>query len=207
MLLATGACGASELQAFVKDQDGKPVIDAVVLATPGDGASLPRAKPKDEIIDQIDKEFVPHVKPVLVGSLVHFPNKDNIRHHVYSFSPARKFELPLYSGRTAAPVLFDKPGVVILGCNIHDWMLGYIYVSNTPFFAKTGAAGKASISDLPAGEYSVRVWHPRMEGAEEKTSRSVALAAGGSAGVEWQVTLKPELRIPRASIGHGSSYH
>jgi len=207
MLLATGACGAVELQALVKDQDGKPVLDAVVLATPSDGAALPRTKAKTEIIDQVDKEFVPHVKPILVGSLVQFPNKDNIRHHVYSFSAAKKFELPLYSGKAAAPVLFDKPGVVILGCNIHDWMLGYIYVSGTPYFAKTGSDGTTVIGELPAGEYTVRVWHPRMDGTEEKTSRRMMLGGSGPNRAEWQLTLKPQLRIPRVSAGHGSGYH
>lgn len=83
--------------------------------------------------------------PVYVGTRVTFPNRDNIRHHVYSFSSAKKFELPLYIGTPAAPVVFDKPGVVALGCNIHDWMLAYIYVLTTPHFAKTAADGKARL--------------------------------------------------------------
>src|SRR5207253_2654340 len=102
---------------------GGAVIDAVVVAISANGASSSSAKPADEVIDQVDKEFVPHVKPVLAGTTVHFPNKDNIRHHVYSFSPAKRFDLRLYSGVSNAPVLFDKPGIVVLGCNIHDWMV------------------------------------------------------------------------------------
>ena len=103
-----------------------------MLAAPeGRAGPLPE-KPGREIVDQINLEFVPHVKPVVVGSPVYFPNKDDVRHHVYSFSPAKRFELPLYSGTPAAPVVFDRPGIVAIGCNIHDWMLGYIYVAETP---------------------------------------------------------------------------
>lgn len=113
-------------------------------------------------MDQIDKEFVPLVVPVQVGAAVSFPNKDNIRHHVYSFSPAKRFELKLYSGVPAKPVVFDRPGPVTLGCNIHDWMVGYIYVVDTPWFGKTSADGVASF-ELPAGDYVVKVWHPWMK--------------------------------------------
>ena len=93
---------------------------------------MPTAASPREVVDQIDKEFVPYVKPVRTGSFVQFPNKDHIRHHVYSFSAPSKFELPLYMGTPAQPVLFDKPGVVKLGCNIHDWMIGYVYVTDSP---------------------------------------------------------------------------
>ncbi len=84
------------------------------------------------------------------ASYVQFPNKDNIRHHVYSFSAARKFELPLYSGTPAQPVLFDKVGVVKLGCNIHDWMIGYIYVTETPYFGKSNAEGRVDMDPAAA---------------------------------------------------------
>ncbi len=103
---------AGELHALIKDQNGQPVEDAVVLATPLDGSQVQSPKQARDEMDQIDKEYVPHVKVVMLGSKVYFPNKDNIRHHVYSFSPAKVFELPLYSGTPAAPVLFDKPGPV-----------------------------------------------------------------------------------------------
>ena len=124
---------AAKLSANVHAGDGKPLPNAVVVAVPEDGR-LPPVGKTVEVVDQIDKEFVPYVKPVRVGSYVQFPNKDNIRHHVYSFSPPKKFELPLYSGTPTEPLLFDKVGVVKLGCNIHDWMLGYVYVAETPYF-------------------------------------------------------------------------
>jgi hypothetical protein len=103
-------------------------------------------------------------------------------------------------------VIFDTPGVVVLGCNIHDWMIGYIYVSETPFFAKTGSLGTASITDLPPGEYTVRIWHPSMDRAEETTSRQVAVGAEPVVSAEWQIGLKPNIRVPRVSGATSPSY-
>ncbi len=197
---------AGELHALVRDQKGQPVVDAVVLAMPTDRRLIEAPKPTRNIVDQINKEFLPYVKPVYVGSLVHFPNKDNVRHHVYSFSPAKKFELPLYEGAAAPPVLFDKPGVVVLGCNIHDWMIGYIYVADTPYFAKTGSDGLAAIRALPAGEYVVRVWHPDMEGTEQATMKQLTLGAD-VVTTEQLLSLKPTFHIPRQSGSHGAGYH
>ena len=197
---------SAELRVFVKDHHGKLIADAVVLAAPLDPKSAQRAKPPGDAVDQVDKQFVPYVKAVFVGSKVRFPNSDHIRHQVYSFSPAKKFELPLYAGADAPPVVFDKPGVVVLGCNIHDWMVGYIYVSETPFFAKTEAAGTATIDDMPPGEYTVRVWHPSMEHGEETTARRVTLSADGSASLEWEIGLKPTFRVPRVSGAASPGY-
>jgi len=197
---------AGELHALVKDQNGEPIEDAVVLATPLDGKNVALPKQPRNEMDQIDKEYVPHVKVVTADSKVYFPNKDNIRHHVYSFSPAKVFELPLYSGTTAPPVLFDKTGQVTLGCNIHDWMLGYIYVADTQFFGKSMKDGKVLITDIPAGEYSVRVWHPNMKGTEESTVRKLTLDAHQAANMEWQLPLKPVFKIPRASGSSGAAY-
>ncbi|HEY4446181.1 MAG TPA: hypothetical protein VGN30_17990 [Steroidobacteraceae bacterium] len=197
---------AAELRVLVKDHHGKLVADAVVSATPVDAKNAQRAKPPADTVDQLDKQFVPYVKPVFMGSKVRFPNSDHIRHQVYSFSPAKKFELPLYGGTDAPPVVFDKPGVVVLGCNIHDWMVGYIYVSETPFFAKTEAAGRATIDDMPPGEYTVRIWHPSMEHGEETTARRVTLSADGSANLEWEVGLKPAFRVPRVSGAASPGY-
>jgi len=197
---------AGELRVYATDHDGNALEDAVFLATPTDPAKMPQLKPHKEIVDQIDKEFVPTVKPVLVGSLVYFPNKDNIRHHVYSFSSAKNFELPLYAGKSAPPVFFDKPGVVVLGCNIHDWMVGYIYVSDTPFFAKTARDGKGTIENLPIGEYLVRAWHPRLDTTNAEGSRRVSITDGVPARIDWQLLLKPAFKIPRAPIG-GNDHH
>ena len=186
---------------------GQPVQDAIVVAMPNDAAALASAKPRAEQLDQIDKEFVPKVKPVYVGSTVAFPNKDSVRHHVYSFSPAKRFELPLYAGVPTQPVLFDKAGVVVLGCNIHDWMIGYIYVSDSPWFAKTGADGRAQIADLPPRGYTLRVWHPQQQGSEDDTRRAVDLAAGQRADVTFTVALKPEVRVRRAPTATHSGHY
>ena len=187
---------------------GSPVADAVVVAVPSDAVSAAAAaRPRAEQLEQIDKEFVPKVKPVFVGSTVAFPNKDTVRHHVYSFSPAKRFELPLYAGVPSQPVLFDKPGVVVLGCNIHDWMIGYIYVAESPYFAKTGADGKARIADLPARAYTVRVWHALQEGSEEETRKPVSVTAGQRVDAAWSIALKPEVRVRRApTAGHAGHY-
>ena len=197
---------SAELRVTVKDHKGKSIEDAVVLAVPADSRGAQHSKAPQDAVDQVDKQFVPFVKPVFVGSTVRFPNSDNIRHQVYSFSPAKKFELPLYGGTNAPPVIFDKPGVVVLGCNIHDWMIGYIYVAETPFFAKTGPLGTASITDLPPGEYSVRIWHPNMDRAEETTSRQVAVTAEPVTSAEWQIGLKTSIRVPRVSGAASPSY-
>jgi plastocyanin len=191
-----------DLEAVVKDEHGKPVADAVVSLTSPAAATRPRASPA--IMDQQSKEFVPLVLPVAVGTSVRFPNRDNIRHHVYSFSSAKRFELPLYSGTPAAPVVFDKPGAVVLGCNIHDWMVGYVYVLATPYFAKTAEDGKARIADVPPGAYEARVWHPRLRAETEKTAMSVTLAAGEPGQVTFVVTLKPDRRPIRRPTYEGA---
>src|ERR1700676_4890464 len=173
ILVGAALAQAAEMHAVVRDHKGRLVADAVVLAVPLDPHGALRARPPKDAVDQVDKQFVPYVKAIFVGSTVRFPNSDNIRHQVYSFSPAKKFEVPLYGGTSAPPVIFDKPGVVVLGCNIHDWMVGYVYVSESPFFAKTGQDGKGALTDLPLPAYVVRVWHPELEVSEEATLNSI----------------------------------
>lgn len=195
----------AEIAATVTDERGKPVADAVVIAVPSDG-SLRLPKSREEVVDQVDKEFLPRVQAVLVGTPVTFPNNDSVRHQVFSFSPAKKFDLPLYSGVPQA-VVFDKPGVVILGCNIHDWMVGYVYVSESPYFAKTNAEGKAVLTDLPPRSYVVRVWHPQLGIAEEATHKTVDASRARRAEAAWALNLKPEVKIRRApTAGQRGAY-
>ncbi len=189
----------AEIHATVIDERGKPVADAVVIAVPADGSLRAPARSREDVVDQVDKEFLPKVQAVLVGTPVTFPNHDSVRHQVYSFSAAKRFELPLYTGVPQA-VVFDKPGVVILGCNIHDWMVGYVYVSESPYFAKTDAAGKAVLTDVPPRGYVVRVWHPQLDGAEEVTRKSIDVPRGQPADVAWTLPLKPEVKIRRAPV-------
>jgi plastocyanin len=157
---------AATLQAEVRDAAGRPVADAAVYAVPAAGGVDARPG-RTASIEQVDREFVPYVSIVQSGTTVSFPNRDPILHHVYSFSAARPFEIKLYSGMSPESFLFDKPGVVTLGCNIHDWMIGYVLVVPTPHFARTDATGVARIRDVPAGAYDVRAWHPQQKGAAD----------------------------------------
>ena len=137
---------------------GKPLADAVLILTPEHQTGA-APTPRRDTMDQRDRQFVPHVLSVTTNTDVTFPNSDDIRHQVYSFSPAKQFELPLYHGTDAPPVSFDKAGVVVLGCNIHDNMIGYVFVTNSPWHRVTDDQGKATL-DVPPGRYIASVWHP-----------------------------------------------
>jgi plastocyanin len=212
-LLVLGAwCGsaspaaAGDVNALVRDAKGQPVPDAIVVAAPESGTPVNPARPGLETVDQISREFVPYVKPIAVGSSVSFPNKDNIRHHVYSFSPPKVFELPLYTGTPANPVVFDRPGVVTIGCNIHDWMIAHIYVSESPHVGRTDSHGRVVLTNLRPGRYAVRVWHPRLDAAEASTRRSVTVSETGAVEVTWQVSLGADLRPRRAPMPGRGGY-
>jgi plastocyanin len=157
---ALRAASAADLSVEISDPRGKPLTDAVVYADPVGrpvtaAAHVPRA-----VIDQVNRRFLPTVTILRTGTEVSFPNSDNIRHSIYSFSPAKVFTTKLYSARQAPPVVFDKPGVVVLGCNIHDKMVAWVVVVDTPFFAKSGADGVGVIQDLEPGDYRLSVWYP-----------------------------------------------
>jgi plastocyanin len=161
LIAATGH--ASSIKATLTGNDDLPLADAVIYATPlNSTATLPA--PRSAEIDQRNKMFFPAVSVVQTGAAVAFPNSDNIRHQVYSFSPAKVFNIKLYSGRPSEPVVFDKPGVVVLGCNIHDKMVAWVVVVDTQWFSRTDANGIAEISGLPAGDYELHYWHPGMQG-------------------------------------------
>jgi len=125
------------------------------------------AAPVKATMDQVDLAFVPDVLVVPVHSTVQFPNSDAISHQVYSFSSARRFQLPLYRGKPYPPVAFDEPGVVTLGCNIHDNMLAYFVVTGATYFGRTNAAGEWAAEDLPAGRFRLRLWHPLLNEARD----------------------------------------
>jgi plastocyanin len=160
-LAAPVVAGAATLTVDVKSARGAPVADAVVYAA-REGADYAPAK-RTAVMDQKNRTFVPHVLPIQTGTAVQFPNSDDIRHQVYSFSTAKTFQLPLYAGTPSKAIVFDKAGVASLGCNIHDRMSAYIVVVDTPHFVATGKSGKVKLSDLPAGKYIVQVWHPTLK--------------------------------------------
>jgi len=195
---------AASVSVQVNDQEGKPVSDAVVYAEP-QGASPSINSDQVIIIDQIDKTYVPHVSIVPVNTAISFPNKDNIRHHVYSFSPAKKFELPLYEGTPTNPVTFDQAGTVVLGCNIHDWMKAYIYVVDTPYYARTDASGHLSLENVPDGEYKLVVMHPRLATDPESLEKKLSVN-GADITESYTLELKPKKRIRRAPKGRRKGY-
>lgn len=194
LLALASAAAAGELRVTTVDAAGKPVAGAVVWAH---GLPVSPA-PGDAVMDQVGMEFTPHVLAVRVGARVTFPNKDQVHHHLYSFSKAKRFELPLYKGKGADPVLFDEPGVVKLGCNIHDWMFGYLVVVPNAHFAVTGADGQAVLT-LPEGTKEVAVWSERVKGAEP----AVHPVAGGALAVTLKAGSSPK---PRPRAGSESMY-
>ncbi|HEY0368788.1 MAG TPA: methylamine utilization protein [Chthoniobacterales bacterium] len=191
---------AASLEVVVQDGKGAPVTDAVVYAI----GNARGAAAKPVIIDQRDKQFVPYVTALQVGTAVVFPNSDNIRHHVYSFSPAKRFELPLYSGIPAEPVTFDKEGFVTLGCNIHDWMVAYVAVLPTPHFQVTGQDGRAVLHDLPPGSYNVLAWQPALKGAPEKFAQHVEVPIAKE--LLFNLDLKPDFRVQRTPALSSGGY-
>ena len=162
---------AASVDVRVQDVRGRAIREAVVYAEP-EGRTLPLAR-KTAVMDQKNRMFIPHVLPVQTGTAVRFPNSDDIRHHVYSFSAAKPFQLPLYKGTPANPEVFDRAGVVTLGCNIHDQMSAFIVIVDTPYFVTTAANGRASLRDLEAGRYTLRVWYPDMR--DEPKPQSITL--------------------------------
>ncbi len=179
---------AAELTVEVLDTAGSPIENAVVYAEPENKSSTPEVP---AVIEQRGKEFNPLVSVVQTGTNVTFPNFDSVRHHVYSFSPAKTFELKLYSGVPANPVKFDQPGTVILGCNIHDYMVAFIHVVDTPYFAKTNKMGKVIMRDLPNGNYTLKAWHYAL--AKEKEIFEKPVAIKGAQTVSASLVLKPFL--------------
>ena len=192
LVLAPAGLRAATLEVRVNDASGKPVADAVVqAAAPNTPTEAKGAKTVE--IQQVEREFVPYVTAVQAGTPVSFPNRDAIAHHVYSFAAVKTFEIKLYTGKAPAAIVFDKPGVVPLGCNIHDWMIGYVYVAATPHFAKTDALGVATLKDLPSGTYEVRAWHPQQRAAAPP--QSVTLDVAGSHRAQAVLDVVP--RKPR----------
>jgi plastocyanin len=166
--LAASPAGAATLEALVQTPAGKPLPDAAVVLEPV-GATAPAAKSRAHAathaathvtIEQRGQEFAPYVTVVQTGTAVDFPNNDTVRHHVYSFSQPKRFEIKLYAGKPGQPITFDKPGEVVIGCNIHDWMEAYVLVVESPYFGKTGPDGQVRIANLPAGRYRLQLWHP-----------------------------------------------
>jgi plastocyanin len=192
--LAAQTVCAADLPVQVLTLSDAPLPDAVVYAVPS--TPLAHGPLAPAIIDQVDKQFVPRVSVLRAGTAVRFPNSDNIRHSVYSFSPAKVFQLKLYAGRAAAPVVFDKPGVVVLGCNIHDQMVAWVLVIDTPYVARTDAFGSARLKDLAAGDYTLRVWHSPMQSEQNGEALHVDAAPLAPRTVKLELAATPGDAVP-----------
>jgi plastocyanin len=190
------AQAGNEVKVQVRDAAGAAVPGAVVWLG---GASGLAAKPGARaVIDQRDKVFVPQVTVVQTGTEIVFPNSDSVSHHVYSFARPNAFELPLYKGGTRPNVRFDHAGVVTLGCNIHDSMIAYVVVVETPYFAHADAQGTATLAGVPAGKYEVQVWSSRLDPAKPFAGGVVAV---GAVPVTQAVTVARKLRAPPGGGG------
>jgi plastocyanin len=176
-LLATLLASAATVQVQVQDASGASLAGAVVFLESPEAARAARPLAGAEMGQQ-GKAFVPDVLVVTRGTSVHFPNRDTVRHHVYSFSPIKKFELKLYAGTPANPVVFDKSGVAVLGCNIHDHMVGWVLVLDTPYFGTSAVSGVAKLDNVPAGSYTLRTWHARLPVGAEARAIPIKVADG-----------------------------
>lgn len=186
--LATGSVAAAGLRLEAR-ADGVAVAD-VVLSLHATGTPAPAPAGGRAVMDQRNSAFAPGVLAIEAGTAVAFPNSDTVQHQVYSFSAAKPFELPLYSGTPPAPVVFDQPGVVVVGCNIHDWMIGHIVVLDTPYFGKTGADGRLRL-EAPPGRYQLRAWHPRLRGDAPVVDVVLAAGAEGSQAIALELSPPP----------------
>jgi plastocyanin len=185
----SGLAIAGTLTAQVTALDGTPLSSAVVTAAPLGQSPTSAKLGTKAVMVQRDKQFIPFVLPVQMGTTVDFPNRDPFRHQVYSFAPAKTFELKLYGNSEVSTVTFDKEGIVPLGCNIHDNMLAYVYVVGTPYFAVTEQEGTSTIKELPAGTYTVKVWHPSQKAGQGEAG-TVQIGVNDTVNITVKLDLK-----------------
>lgn len=196
------AAGAAEVVVHVVDSGGQQASDAVATLIPVAPAQAARPAPKPEtrVIDQKDETFIPYVQIVRPGDPVVFRNSDKTRHHVYSFARIKAFEFVLAPGESSQPMQIDQTGVAVVGCNIHDNMIAYLFVSDAPWIAQTGADGIARLADVPPGTYQLHLWHPQLHPASPEIVMPVTVdATGASFRSEIAVALLPD---PRQRMDH-----
>ena len=174
----------------VQTADGRALPGAVVTVRPLDGAAR-HAAPLRAVMDQVNRSFSPDLLVIPVGSTVEFPNSDSVSHQIYSFSPPKRFQLPLYRGKPYPPVHFDQPGVVTLGCNIHDEMLAYLLVTDAPWYGRTNEGGSWS-TEVPHGRYRVELWHPRIRDDEADLRRELTVGDADRAELTLRLSRPPQ---------------
>ncbi|MCX7512218.1 methylamine utilization protein [Frateuria sp. STR12] len=191
---SAGTVWAGQLVVRVSDTNGRAVGDAVVTLTSATAATGVAAAPVTRYVDQRDETFIPYVQVVRPGDRVVFRNSDGTRHHVYSFSDAKAFELLLHPGESSPPLTLDKAGLVAIGCNIHDHMIAYLLVS--PARARvTPSQGQVVFAHLPSGKYTVTVWHPQLRPGQAPPSEVKILATEADAQrADFALSLIPDPR-------------
>ncbi|HEY5710601.1 MAG TPA: methylamine utilization protein [Allosphingosinicella sp.] len=193
---AAAPAAATDLVVQVQGPGGAPVANAVVTLYPGGRPATLAGERMSFQIAQRDLQFQPFVIAVPVGADVSFPNFDNVRHHVYSFSPVRRFELRLFAREQSRSVHFDRVGIVPIGCNIHDGMIAYVDVVDTGFAAVTDRAGRAAFTGVAAGGLTARVWHPWLRAPGNQTEMRWTLPGSGRIAQTVSVALRPPPRTP-----------
>jgi plastocyanin len=194
-LASIGCAAADNLAVDIVDEAGRPVADAVVSVVPLDGTltqapPAPAAPPEARVIDQSHEMFIPLVTVIRQGGTVNFTNNDLTQHHVYSFSKAKRFQLLVRPGERSPPLSFDQAGVVAIGCNIHDGMVTYVFVTDAPFTALTHEDGHAEISGLAAGEYRVSTWHPDLKPGATPPETVVQVSQGAHLRLKLAIVAK-----------------
>ena len=184
---AASLADAANVSVAFTDTAGRALTDAVVMLEPV-GAPLSVKPMQNAQIAQHELQFNPQVTVVTVGTPVTFPNQDTVKHHVYSYSAAKTFQIKLYAGVPHTPIVFDKAGIAVLGCNIHDSMIAWVVVTDTPLWARSAASGQARVADVPPGSYQMRVWHSSLNDAAPP---QVVPLTVGAADVEQRVKLGP----------------
>lgn len=194
---------AATLIVNVQTVDGHALEGAVVTVHAPDATGR-RAAPVRAVMDQVNRTFVPDLVVIPVGSTVEFPNSDSVSHQIYSFSPAKRFQLPLYRGKPYPPTRFDQPGIVTLGCNIHDQMLAWVYVTDAPWYGRTAESGAWS-TELPRGRYRVALWHPRLRDNPGDLERELTVGDGDRTELTLRLA-RPLQPAPAADAARAPDY-
>jgi len=185
---------AGSVSATAYSKAGEVMSDVVVFATPIDRPVPASVKTDAPVIAQQQMQFSPYVTVVRVGTEVKFPNYDKVEHHVKSFSPAREFEIKPYQKVTPPPVLFDKTGIIVVYCLLHEWMRAYVMVVDTPYFGKSDTAGLVDLNNLPEGKYEIRAWHPDMGYIKPPLLQTLEIKATGMQQVKFNFDFNPKKR-------------
>jgi len=197
LLLSGSLVRADSLSIMVRDQSGEPLADAVIEVHQ---QRHPPVEKENAVIDQIDRRFVPMVIAIHPGQSVEFPNSDNVRHHVYSFSGIRQFSTRLYADEPVDPVRFNEAGIATLGCNIHDSMVAYVYVSEWRHVAVSDNRGLLTLEELPRQPQTLHVWHPWLDTSDNR--REITLEGATVNDGVYHITL--DVTPPREDFGFGA---